>query len=113
MTPDRPGTLDPDAVEQLLRDHLGRRADAAQPSLAPVAGITRRAGRRERRQVLLAGAAVVAMVAGGAVVAGPWLHGTSSRTLPATSTAPGPDGRWTVRDVPTRGDLAGSAAWLR
>ena len=112
MTPDRPGTLDPDAVEQLLRDHLGRRADAAQPSLAPVAGITRRAGRRERRQVLLAGAAVVAMVAGGAVVAGPWLHGTSSRTLPATSTAPGPDGRWTVRDVPTRGDLAGSAAWL-
>jgi hypothetical protein len=110
MSADRPGTLGTADVEHLLRDHLGRRADATEPSLAPVAAVTGRARRRERRQVLLAGLAVVAVVVGGATVARPWLDGPS-RSQPATSTDPGPDGLWSVQDVPTRGDLAGSALW--
>ncbi|MBI4942090.1 MAG: hypothetical protein HY830_15200 [Actinobacteria bacterium] len=110
MSAHRPGTLDTTAVERLLREHLDRRANAATPSLPPVADVTGRARRRERRQLLVAGLAVVTVVGCSAAVAGPWL-GRAEVSLPATSTDPGPDNRWTVHDVPTRGDLAGSAQW--
>lgn len=104
MSPD----LDDLDVERALRDHLARRAGSVDPSLAPVALVTRRARSRERRQVLVAAVAVAAVTLGGTAVAAPWLTGSTQGQV---ATDPGPDGRWAPDEVPTRGDLADDDAF--
>jgi len=93
-------------IEQELRSHLGRRADAVQVRPAPLDVLRAEIERdRHRRGALTSLVAVCAVI----VIVGTW-----AAVLPGrTRTSEARPTTWTVDTVPTAGDLAQDTAWTR